>query len=191
MQGHRRSAILVMLTFALPLYLFAVAMGAMLTARGEYREQISSIEPRLARMQGLVAKEGQIQASLAGVNTVVADHIYPKSAAAEAVAASLQAEARRMLSDAGMDITNSQVLRPRKRDQFDYVAVKIVARGTLTQLDQGLSELDQFRPVIFVESLDAFPNRRRRKQETETQVLTVSLQLLSLRSVLWRVRNHW
>ena len=159
-------------------------MGAMLSARGEYREQISSIEPRVARMQGLVAKEGQIQASLAGVNTVVADHIYPKSSAAEAVAASLQAEARRMLSEAGMDITNSQVLRPRKRDQFDYVAVKIVARGTLTQLDQGLSELDQFRPVIFVESLDAFPNRRRRKQETETQVLTVSLQLLSLRSVL-------
>jgi len=184
MQSHRRSATLVMLTFALPLYLFAAAMGAMLSARGEYREQISSIEPRVARMQGLVAKEDQIQASLAGVNTVVADHIYPKSSAAEAVAASLQAEARRMLSEAGMNITNSQVLRPRKRDQFDYVAVKIVARGTLTQLDQGLSELDQYRPVIFVESLDAFPNRRRRKQETESQVLTVSLQLLSLRSVL-------
>lgn len=184
MQSHRRSATLVMLTFALPLYLFAAAMGAMLSARGEYREQISSIEPRVARMQGLVAKEDQIQASLAGVNTVVADHIYPKSSAAEAVAASLQAEARRMLSEAGMNITNSQVIRARKRDQFDYVAVKIVARGTLTQLDQGLSELDQYRPVIFVESLDAFPNRRRRKQETESQVLTVSLQLLSLRSVL-------
>ena len=89
MQGHRRSAILVLLTFALPLYLFAVAMGAMLSARGEYREQISSIEPRVARMQGLIAREGQIQASLAGVNTIVADHIYPKSSAAEAVAASL------------------------------------------------------------------------------------------------------
>jgi len=47
-----------------------------------------------------------------------------------------------------------------------------------------LSDLDQFRPVVFVESLDAFPNRRRRKQETDSQVLTVSLQLLSLRSVL-------
>jgi general secretion pathway protein M len=182
MQGHRRSAILVMLTLAVPLYLFTAAMGAMLSARGEYRAEISSIEPRVARMQGLIAKEGQIQESLAGVNTVVADHIYPNNSAAEAVAASLQAEARRILSEAGMDITNSQVLRPRKRDQFDYVAVKIVARGTLAQLDQGLSDLDQFRPVIFVESLDTFPNRRRRKQETATQVLTVSLQLLSLRS---------
>ena len=83
-----------------------------------------------------------------------------------------------------MDVTNSQVLRPRKRDQFDYVAVKIVARGTLEQLDQGLSEFAAFRPVVFVESLDAFPNRRRRRDEEQNQTLTVSLQLLSLRSVL-------
>ena len=84
----------------------------------------------------------------------------------------------------GMDVTNSQVLRPRKRDQFDYVSVKIVARGTLEQLDQGLAEFATFRPVVFVESLDAFPNRRRRKGDDEAQTLTVSLQLLSLRAVL-------
>ncbi|WP_435214587.1 type II secretion system protein GspM [Luminiphilus sp. nBUS_16] len=183
-RGHRRSAVLVALTLLLPLYFFLAAMTTMLAARGEYREQIDNIEPRVARMQGLVAKEDEIAKSLAGVNTIARDHIYPRSSAAEAVAASLQAEARRILSDAGMQVTNSQIQRPRKRDQFDYVAVKIVARGTLAQLDQGLSELDQFRPVIFVESLDAFPNRRRRKQETATQLLTVSMQLLSLRSVL-------
>ena len=61
MRGHRRSAILVMLTFAVPLYLLLVAMGAMLSARAEYRAEISSIEPRVARMQGLIAKEGHIQ----------------------------------------------------------------------------------------------------------------------------------
>jgi general secretion pathway protein M len=183
-RGHRRNAILIMLTFALPLYLFMAALGAMLSARGEFREEINTIEPRLARMQGLIAKETELQESLAGVSTVVSDLIYPQSSAAEAVAASLQAEARRILSDAGMNITNSQVLRPRKRDQFDYVAVKIVARGTLEQLDRGLSDLDRFRPVVFVELLDAFPNRRRSKQDSPTQALTVSLQLLSLRSAL-------
>ena len=59
-----------------------------------------------------------------------------------------------------MDITNSQVLRPRKRDQFDYVAVKIVARGTLDAIGPRvcLSSTD-FVPSMFVESLDAFPNQ--------------------------------
>ncbi len=181
---HRRSAILVGLTLLLPVYLFLSVLGAMLTARADYQGQIDAIEPRLARMQGLVAKEDALRESLAGVNTLVSDHIYPNSTAAAGVAASLQAEGRRILSDVGMDVTNSQVLRPRKRDQFDYVSVKIVARGTLEQLDQGLAEFATFRPVVFVESLDAFPNRRRRKNDDEAQTLTVSLQLLSLRAVL-------
>ena len=78
MRGHRRSAILVMLTFALPLYFFMAAMGAMLSARSEYREQINSIEPRVARMQGLVAKEGRNSGIFGGQSIhVVADHIYP------------------------------------------------------------------------------------------------------------------
>lgn len=183
-RNHQRSAILVGLTSLLPLYLFLMAMGTMLTSRSEYKDEIESIEPRVARMQGLIIKEGELRESVAGVSTVVGDHVYPSSSAAEAVAASMQAEARRILVDSGMEVTNSQVLRPRKRDQFDYVAVKVVARGTLAQLDQGLSDIASFRPVLFVESLDTFPNRKRRKQESETQVLTVSLQLLSLRAVL-------
>lgn len=183
-KNHRRSAALIGLTVAVPLYFFLTVLGALLSARADYREQVDAIEPRLARMQGLIVKEEELRSSLVGVSTIIRDHIYPKSTASAAVAASLQAEGRRILSDAGMDVTNSQVLRPRKRDQFDYVSVKIVARGTLEELDQGLSEFASFRPVVFVESLDTFPNRRRRRDEPEDQTLTVSLQLLSLRSVL-------
>lgn len=182
LRTHRRSAVLVALTLLIPAYVFFSVLGAALAARAGYEGQIGSIEPRLARMQGLIQKETDIQASLAGVNTVVTDNIHPKSTAAAGVAASLQAEARRILSDAGMEVTNSQVLPPRKRGAFDYVAVKVVARGTLEQLDEGLAELGSFRPVVFVESVDAFPSRRRRRNEDETQSLTVSMQLLSLRS---------
>ena len=184
MRNHRRSAILVGITLMLPVYLFLVVMGNLLGTRSEYLDQIEGIEPRVARMQGLIVEEAALRTSLADISTVVSDHVYPSSSAAESVAASLQAEARRILANSGLEVTNSQVLRPRKRDQFDYIAVKLVARGTLVQLDQSLSELARFRPVLFVEALDTFPNRRRRKQEQETQVLTVSLQLLSLRSVL-------
>lgn len=183
-KSHRRSAVLVGVTIIVPLYLFLTALGALLSARADYMGQIEAIEPRLARMQGLIVKEDELRASLGAVSTIVGDHIYPKGTAPAAVAASMQAEGRRILGDAGMDVTNSQVLRPRKRNQFDYVAVKIVARGSLEQLDAGLTEFAQFRPVIFIESLDAFPNRRRRRDEPESQILTVSLQLLSLRSVL-------
>ena len=66
-QTHRRSAILVGLTLLLPAYLFLNVLGAALSARADYRDQIDSIEPRLARMQGLIEKEAEIQA---GSNSV-------------------------------------------------------------------------------------------------------------------------
>jgi len=63
------------------------------------------------------------------------------------------------------------------------VSVKVVARGGLDQLDQSLADLARFRPVIFIESLDAFPNRKRRASDSEEQTLTVTMQLLSLRAI--------
>lgn len=180
---HRRSAILVGVSLLVPAYLFLLVLGKTLTVRAGYQDQIDSIEPRIARMQGLVEKEDALRAALSGVQNVMNDHIYPQSSDAAAVSASLQAEARRILGQSGMEVTNSQVLPVRKRDTFDYVSVKVVARGELEQLDQSLAELARFRPVIFIESFDAFPNRKRRTADDEEQTLTVTMQLLSLRAI--------
>ena len=180
---HRRSAILVGVSLLVPAYLFLLVLGKTLTVRAGYQDQIDSIEPRIARMQGLVEKEDALRDALSGVQNVMNDHIYPQSSDAAAVSASLQAEARRILGQSGMEVTNSQVLPVRKRDTFDYVSVKVVARGELEQLDQSLAELARFRPVIFIESFDAFPNRKRRTADDEEQTLTVTMQLLSLRAI--------
>lgn len=179
---HRRSAVLIGLTLLVPMYVFVNILASALSARSEIREQIEFVEPRVARMRGLIEKEPELRSSLSGISTVISDHIYGQDTAGPAVAASLQAEARRILDEVGMQVTNSQVLPPRKRSQFDYIAVKVVASGTLEQLNAGLLELATFRPIVFVESVDTFPNRRRRRDEPESQTLTVSLQLLSLRA---------
>ena len=182
-QRHRRSALLIALTLLVPVYLFFAVLGSALAVRSDATDEIASIEPRVGRMLGLIDEEASLREALSGVSDVVNNYVYVKSTDNAAVAASLQAEARRIMGDAGLEVTNSQVLAPRKRDSFDYVAVKVVARGTLEQLDQALADINAFRPVIFVESLDAFPNRRRRGDDAQEQVLTVSLQILSLRKV--------
>ena len=61
-------------------------------------------------MQGLIDKEDSLRKSLSSVRTVMNDHVYRKATDAEGVAASLQAEARRIVSSTGMEVTNSQVL---------------------------------------------------------------------------------
>jgi general secretion pathway protein M len=180
---HRRSAVLIAISLLLPIYVFFAVLGKTLATRAGYQEQIDSIAPRIARMEGLVAKEQALRDALSGVNTVMNDFIYPSGSDAAAVSASMQAEARRILGQAGMNVSNSQVLPVRKRDVFDYVSVKVVARGELEQLDRSLAEIARFRPAIFVETFDAFPNRKRRKNVGEEQTLTVTMQLLSLRAV--------
>ena len=180
-KSYKRSAALVGLTLLLPTYLFLSSLSAILGARSNYVEEIDFLEPRIARLIGLAEAEGQLQDGLAKVSTIIADHYYPKSSDPAAVAASLQSDARRLLVESGLEVTNSQVLPVRKREGFDYVAVKLVARGGLDALDQSLNELAAYRPVILVESLDVIPNRRGRTQTLESQSINTSMQLLSLR----------
>jgi len=180
LQLHRQSAVLVGLTLMLPLYVFLSALGSLWTARVEIVDQIDAIEPRVARLQGLIEYESAMQEALGTVAGGVRESVYPAESDASTVAANLQAEARRLFSEAGMDVANSQVLPVRQRDRFDYVAVKLVAKGSLEQLQVSLAELAAFRPVVLVETLDTSPARMRR-DNPDAQELTVSVQLLALR----------
>ena len=76
---HRRSAMLVGITLAVPAYLFLLVLGQTLSVRAGYQDQIDTIEPRIARMQGLVEKEEALREALSGVNNVMNDHIYPRN----------------------------------------------------------------------------------------------------------------
>lgn len=181
LKSHRRSAVVVGSTLLIPAYFFLLLLGKALAHRADLGESISRIEPRVARMQGLIEREDALQAAVSEVRSVMSDHVYRRASDGESVAASLQADTRRIVGASGMEVTNSQVLPIRRRDDFDYIGVKLVARGTLTQLDQSLAELARFRPVIYVEAIDVFPNRRRGRGEEEEQVLTVAFELLSLR----------
>jgi len=95
----------------------------------------------------------------------------------------LQAEMRGILGDSGFEVTNSQVLPVRKKPRFDYISVKVVARGSLEQLENSLAELDRFRPLVMVETLDVMPNRTRRRDAPDEQTITVTVTFLTLRTV--------
>jgi general secretion pathway protein M len=99
------------------------------------------------------------------------------------VSARLQTSVRQILVEAGLSITNSQVLPVREEDTFDYIGLKITVDGDIAALDIALSAIAGYRPLLLVESLDVWPARSsRRKGQQETQVISASMQLLSLRA---------
>ena len=181
-QQHKRSAILVGVTLLVPVYLFLGALSSLWSLRTEYKSEVDSIAPRVERLMGLIENEERMTVALAEMDAALSGQFYAKETDAAGVAAALQAEARRIFSESGLEVTNSQVLPNRKRADFDYIAVKMAAQGDLAALDQTLASLVAFRPIIFIESFDVFPNRQPRgKDVTPEQKLTVTMQLLSVR----------
>lgn len=180
--SHRRSAIIIGATLLLPAYLYLAALLELLSVGAAAGERVADLRPRIARLQGLIDNEAALRAAAGEVEERVAALGYAPVQDATAVAASLQAEVRQLLADAGLSVSNSQVLPTRNEESFDLVGLKVTATGSLAALDAGLAALDSFRPMLLVESLDVFPSRARvRRGEREPQQLTAVIELVALR----------
>lgn len=182
---HRRSAIICGVTLLLPMLFYLNVLSGALGLRAEYAAEIDHLEPRIARLQGLMGFEEQLRASSFAAQQQIGKLVYPASADVAAVSAGLQADVRQLMADAGLTVSNSQVLPVLVEEKFDYIGIKLTVEGEVGALDEALGELANFSPMIIVDSLTASPSRQGRKQSAESpQQVTVSIRLLSLRSVL-------
>lgn len=184
LQNHRSSALVVGASLALPLLLLLYVIGSLWALRFDYQHRIDRLEPRLARMLGVMEFEEQLRAAYDRVDLRVLDLVYPADADRAAVAAELQTNVRNLLRQAGLEVSNSQLLPMNEREGIDYLGLKMTVSGSLEALDGGLTALADYEPLLMVESLDVWPPRQVRGKEAGNQhSVTATLQLLSLRMV--------
>lgn len=180
---HQRTAWICGLTLLLPLALY---LNALLGLWGVYQAAqsgIERIEPRIARLQGLIDYEDQLREASIAVDSEVLTLVYPASEDRATVSANLQTNVREIFSKAGISVTNSQVLPVREQRNFDYIGVKLTVTGDLPALDEALAGIAAYMPLILVESLDIYPARAARsRDDSEQQLITAGLQVLSLRA---------
>jgi len=184
LKAHRRSAWVCGLTLLVPLYLYLDAIAGLWALRQGYQEDIDRLQPRIARMRGLVEHEEQLRDSAGRVGSQVVGLVYPAADDRATVSAALQTKVRQILTDAGMSVANSQVLPVREQENFDYIGIKLTANGDVAALDGALTGLAAHMPLLLVESIDIYPQRTSRRQKGPApQALTATMQLLSLRAV--------
>jgi len=181
---HRRSAILVGVTILAPLYLYCSILFGLVGIRSEGVADIERIEPRLGRLLGLLQSEETLQESASRAKQSIDGLVYSASENSESVAANLQTSVRQILTDAGLDVADSQVLPPTERGAFEHVGLRLTARGPLAGLDAAFAEIAAFRPMLLVETVEARPLRsnNRRQPVDSGQSLNVTLQVFSLRA---------
>ncbi len=181
---HRRSALLVGLTLLIPLYLVISSLLSLAAVGFEYAGDSNRLEPRLARMQGLVEKEELLAARSREAVEHLQQLAYPADQDATALSAALQAEIRRIMDAAGLEVSNSQVLPVRRDDTFEQIAVKLTVTGSLPAFNTAFVDIAAHRPQLLVESIDAFPARgQRRRDGIQDQKLTTVMQLMALRTL--------
>lgn len=180
---HQRTAWICGFTLLLPLALFFYALLGLLAIQQDTQAEIDRIEPRVARLQGLINIEEELRAASVEVDSRVLELVYPAAEDQAAVSAALQTSVRDIFGKAGLSVANSQVLPVREQGNFDYIGVKLTVTGSLPALDEALAGTVAYLPLVLVETLDVYPARTSRgKADSDGQEITASLQLLSLRA---------
>ena len=88
------------------------------------------------------------------------------------------------MTEAGLTLSNSQVPKMRREGRFEHIGLNVTSVGTIQALDLALAGLDAYRPLVLIESLNVYPNRRTSAAQTNyRQTVTARFKLISLRLV--------
>ena len=102
-----RSALLCGATLLAPLALWLYLVLLLWGMRAEYVQQIDYLQPRIARLQGLIDFESQLQSASEQASALVAQLAIPGDGDLASESAALQREVRQYFAEAGMSVSNS------------------------------------------------------------------------------------
>ena len=183
LRSHPRIVLICGLTLLLPALLYVNTLLGVWGMHRDAQSDIDNLMPRIARQYGLIEHEDELRDASNLARRGVATLVYPASRDAASVSTTLQTSIRQIFSDAGLTVSNSQVLPVREKEHFNYINVNLTVQGDISGVDAALTDIAQFRPLLLVESLEMRPLRSGRSGAKD-QIVVVSLQLLALRAIL-------
>jgi len=148
----------------------------------QYQRDMQNIEPRLARLAGLLEVEERLRSSEQLASAEVNNLVYNPSEESGALGAQMQKTVRELFASAGMSVTGTQILTAKADEQFTRVGIGINATGEMQSLETALMQIVEARPLVFLDRLEIQPERARRGRNVkQTQTVQVRVQLFSMR----------
>jgi general secretion pathway protein M len=184
LKNHGRSGLIVGATLVLPVLLVIYILLDFLLARQGYQAEIDRLQPRVARMAGLIESEEQLRVSAGQLDSQVLNLVYPPTDDSPTVSAALQKDMRQIMTDAGLSVTNSRILPVLQEESFDRIGLSLTVSGGLDALDSALLAMAAYKPLLLIDTMDIKPQRMSRARDKNAQqIVTVSFQLLTLRAI--------
>jgi general secretion pathway protein M len=154
----RLAALALLLAVLVVLYLAIVAPLANLAH--QYGESIEDLSFRLHRLQKIAAEKDGLMRRLEklraeGQND---ERFIAKNTAALA-SAELQTRIKETVSEAGGELTSTQVIPEHNEERFIRIAVKVRMNGSTQVLREVLHRFESATPNLFIENLNIRPIR--------------------------------
>ena len=123
------------------------------TLHQRLQNHLADLEPRFARLTGLLARQADLQALGVQANAQLARLTYPASQDVTQAGNDAQQRIRSLFADSKLDIISIQVLPPKEEGKFDRILVNLRVEGDLAGIQDALRKLSSQSPVVLVDSL--------------------------------------
>jgi len=133
----------------------------------EYHEQEQELLFRLERTRQIVSRKDHVKDSIAGIKNQFQKQNYFSTRETEALAsADLQKIIKTAISQAGGQLTSTQVLPHNMENGFNQVTVKVRMSGDIEMLRSVLYEIEASEQIMIINQLDIRPVRGKRNRKT-------------------------
>nr|WP_269461518.1 type II secretion system protein GspM [Methylocaldum marinum] len=163
--------------------LYLVAIAPLVDLGREYSDAVDDLRFRLQRYQKIAAEKDDLLAKLEQIKAAgQQDERFIARDTGALASAELQSTVKEIVSQAGGELTSTQVIPERKEENFTRIAVKIRVNGSTDVLRDVLHSIETSKPVLFVENLNIRPIRMPRnpilKQSQPIDKLSVDFDVV-------------
>lgn len=174
----RRDLAVVLVTLVLVLTPLILVGGYLYSKYQWATHRIAEVEPRHARLSGLMAHKDSLARAHAQAAERLAQYLHPVGQDANQVGNDVQQRIRSVLSTAGLSIVSTQVLVAKDEKNFERIPLAVRAEGDMMAVQLALAALDEQKPAILTEG---FALQAAAAPVKGVQKLAVQLNLVILR----------
>lgn len=120
-------------------------------------QRLAELEPRHARLQGLLAKEEELRLAAEQAAIQIRRHAYHVSVDANQAGNDAQQRIREAFAGSGLTVSSLQLLPAKEDGPFDRIPIALAVEGELFQLQAALLALGALQPTVLVDAVTLRP----------------------------------
>jgi general secretion pathway protein M len=114
---------------------------------------LTDLEPRYARLQGLLDHQAEIQAMDAKAKETLLQMAFPATQDLAKTGNDAQQRIRSLFADSRLDIISIQILPGKVEGDFDRIVIHLRIEGAMSDIQAALGRLAEQSPAVLVDNM--------------------------------------